>query len=677
MSAATPMSLQTNPLLSQWIRVRDDGGFDVFTGKVDIGQGIGHTLRVIAAQSLQCPLDEVHLVPVSTAHSPDEAMTAGSLSVQHSGTALRHACAHARWLLAQSPDPKAHDWQVPVRLDLPLAPLGQAEPVPARSELADLVRGAPFFVTDALPPGTWYGRMVRPSALRFTLNPEALAAHTDKLTRLGVRWQHDGQLLGLIAPDPAALDAAHKHLLAQPLWQVHTHDLSPTDWAARWPTQAAQSQVFHETGEAPTSPAGEVFEGRYVKPFLHHASIGPSAARAVWHSQGPVRLEVWSHSQGIFALRRDLALALDLSVDAVVVHHARHAGCYGHNGADDVAFDAAWLARWQPDTPVFTQWTRADEMACSPVGAGMVVNLRVQVDDDMRLLDWTHTLYSQGHSSRPGRAATPALLGGFEMAAAHPRLEPINMPAAVGAGAERNSVSPYRTAHQVVHHHRLLGLPFRTSSLRGLGAQANVFAIESMVDEVCHARGRDPLAQRIAWLDDPRAQAVLHRVAAMSGWSAQRGQPRAEGTGWGVAYSRYKGTGGYCAVVAEVVVAEVVRVQRLWLAVDIGHVVHASGALLQIEGGALQSTSWTLKEAVQWDEAGLTTLDWERYPILRFDEVPAVAIDLMDAGAHPSLGAGEVAQAPTSAAIANAVFDALGVRVRELPLTPEVIARAM
>ena len=251
------------------------------------------------------------------------------------------------------------------------------------------------------------------------------------------------------------------------------------------------------------------------------------------------------------------------------------------------------------------------------------------------------------------------------------------MPASVGAGAERNSISPYRTAHQRVINHRLLGLPFRTSSLRSLGAQANVWAIESLVDDICHARGVDPLQQRIAWLDDARGRAVLQRVAELSQWSQRRQQPRVEGSGLGVAYSRYKGTGGYCAVVAEVAVAEVVRVRQLWLAVDLGHVVNPSGALLQIEGGAIQSTSWTLKEAAQWDEEGFTTLDWEHYPILRFSEVPAIDIDLLPADAHPSLGAGEVAQAPTSAAIANAVFDALGVRVRELPLTPEVIARAM
>jgi len=677
MSAPIPLSLQTNPRLSQWIRVRADGHFEVFTGKVDIGQGIGHTLRVMAAQALQCPLSQVHLVPVSTAHSPDEAMTAGSLSVQHSGTALRHACAHARWLLSQSPDPSAHDWDVPVRLDLPLPPWPTDAEVPARSELQALVQGEAFFLADALPVGTLHGAVVRPRALRFAVDDARWQALSQTWAQPALRLCRDGALIGVIGADSAEVAAAKTRLLQQPLWQVQTHDLSMHDWPMRWPQQTAQSQVFHEAGEAPAEVQGEVFEARFIKPFLHHASMGPSAARAVWHAQGAVRLEVWSHSQGIFALRRDLALAFGLETDAVVVHHARHAGCYGHNGADDVAFDAAWLAQQVPGQMVFTQWSRADEMACSPIGAGMVVQVRARVDAQMNLIDWAHTVYSQGHSSRPGRAPTPALLGGFEVAQAHPRLEPINMPAAVGAGAERNSVSPYRTAHQRVENHRLLGLPFRTSSLRSLGAQANVWAIESVIDDICHARGVDPLAQRIAWLDDARAQTVLRRVAERSQWSARRQAARPEGRGLGVAYSRYKGTGGYGAVVAEVDVAEVVRVRQLWLAVDLGHVVNPSGALLQIEGGAIQSTSWTLKEAAQWDDEGFTTLDWEHYPILRFSEVPAIDIDLIDAPTLPPLGAGEVAQAPVSAAIANAVFDALGVRVRELPLTPEVIARAM
>ena len=677
MSPTVPLSLQTNPRLSQWIRVRADGQFDVFTGKVDIGQGIGHALRILAAQALQCSLSHVHLVPVSTAHSPDEAMTAGSLSVQHSGTALRHACAHARWLLAQSPDPAAHDWDVPVRLDLPLPPWPTDAEVPVRSELHALVQGEPFFLADDVPAGTLHGAVVRPRALRFAID-EACWQRVSQAGWVGsLRLWRDGALLGVVGPDAAAVASAKARLLQQPLWQVRRHGVSLHDWPARWPQQAAQSQVFHEAGEAADPTQGEVFEGRFIQPFLHHASLGPSAARALWHAQGPVRLEVWSHSQGIYALRRDLALAFGLDAESVVVHHARHAGCYGHNGADDVAFDAAWLAQSVPGQMVFTQWSRADEMACSPVGAGMVVDVRARVDAQLKLLDWEHTVYSQGHSSRPGRAPTPALLGSFEVAQAQPRLEPINMPAAVGAGAERNSVSPYRTAHQRVVNHRLLELPFRTSSLRSLGAQANVWAIESLIDDICRARGVDPLAQRIAWLDDPRAQAVLRRVAERSQWTARRQAPRTEGHGWGVAYSRYKGTGGYCAVVAEVDVAEVVRVRQLWLAVDLGQVVHRSGALLQIEGGAIQSTSWTLKEAAQWDEEGFTTLDWAHYPILRFSEVPAIDIDLIEAPELAPLGAGEVAQAPVSAAIANAVFDALGVRVRELPLTPEVIARAM
>ena len=677
---STPFSLQTNPLLSQWIRVREDGDIEVFTGKVEIGQGIVHSLHHLAVQALGYPPERVHLVPANTQHSPDEGMTAGSLSVQHSGVAIVHACVHARHLLSQSPRVDDHDWQVPVRTDLPLPPLTQDTPV--RDELRALLQGEAYFLADQLPAKTWFGRVLRPRFVRFHVDAKQLPAAQARVKDLSVQLLHDGDLLGVVGADEAQVHRAAERLLALPLWQAEPHGLSPHDWADRWPTQAAQTTVFHEAGEASASPDGTLFAAHYTKPFLHHASIGPSAACALWqvgeHPDAPPRLMVWSHSQGIHALRRDLALALRIDAAQVQIQHARHAGCYGHNGADDVAFDAAWMARQCPGTPVFVQWSRQDEMACSPVGAGMRVQLRARLSADHQLLSWQHEVFSQGHSSRPGRAPTPALLGGFQVAEPHPRLEPINMPAAVGAGAERNSISPYRTAHQKVINHRLLGLPFRTSSLRSLGAQANVFASESFVDEICHARGLDPWQQRLDWLDDARGRAVLQALGESCDWTARRAAlSTQEGRGIGLAYARYKGTGAYCAVAAEVEVAEVVKVHTLWVVADLGHVVSHSGARLQLEGGAIQATSWTLKEAVQWDELGFTSVDWDHYPILRFSEVPTVHVQLIEPPGEPSLGAGEATQAPTSAAIANAVFHALGVRVRELPLTPEVIARAM
>jgi CO/xanthine dehydrogenase Mo-binding subunit len=308
----------------------------------------------------------------------------------------------------------------------------------------------------------------------------------------------------------------------------------------------------------------------------------------------------------------------------------------------------------------------------------MTVRVTAKVDAQHQLLNWQQEVWSQGHSSRPGRASTPALLGSWKTEKPFPALEPINVAAAAGAGAERNSVPPYRASRIQVLANRVLGWPMRTSALRALGAHANVFAAESMMDELAHASNTDPLAYRLGLLDDARARDVLQAVADASQWNALRQQCQLqEGRGVGVAYARYKGKGAYCAVVAQVHVTDVVRVEHLWVAADVGLVVQPDGAKLQLEGGAIQSTSWALKEAAQFDDTSITSNDWEHYPILRFSEVPQVHVQLMARSDQPSLGAGEATQGPTTAAIANAVFHALGVRVHRLPLTPEALTQAI
>jgi CO/xanthine dehydrogenase Mo-binding subunit len=396
-------------------------------------------------------------------------------------------------------------------------------------------------------------------------------------------------------------------------------------------------------------------------------------------------------------LRKDLALALGIDAQQIQVQHVRGAGCYGHNGADDVAYNAAWLARHVPGQCVRVEWTREEEMQQSPLAPAMRVKLQATVQSvaaptsssppkgsaDLELLTWQHDVWSQGHSSRPGRAATPAFKDSWLTDQQFPVLEPINVAAAAGAGAERNSIPPYSSKHIKVNAHRLLGLPFRTSALRSLGAHANVFACESFMDEIADDQGLDPVALRLGKLEDPRARAVVQTLADQVNWLERRQTlSHKEGWGLGIAYARYKSKGAYCAVVAEVEVTHQVNVRRLWVVADIGEVIHADGAISQLEGGAIQSTSWALKEQAHWDSNNITSTQWDAYPILRFSEVPQVQVHLMQGHSqnsgslNPPLGAGEATQGPTTAAIANAVFHAAGVRVRQLPLTPDNLAKA-
>ena len=480
----------------------------------------------------------------------------------------------------------------------------------------------------------------------------------------------DGSFVGVLARTERGARDALAVLAAGATWHEPESLPDERDLAGWLKAQPCESAEIDVRRGAAAGQVARTLRATYSRPYLAHASLAPSCALAQFEGD---RLSVWSHSQGIYNLRTDLALAFGLPVAAVVVRHVEGAGCYGHNGADDVAFDAARLAQAAGGRPVRVQWSRRDELAWAPFGAAMVVDLEADLDAGGSVVGWRHAVWSNGHSSRPGRAKTPALLGSWHLGVPFARPPAINPPVAAGGGAERNAIPLYAFPAWTIVNHRVLAAPLRTSALRSLGAHANVFAIESFVDELADATGVDPLSFRLRHLDDPRARAVVERAAAQARWHDWR---RREGSGHGIAFARYKNSGAYCAVVAEVEAGREIRVRRLVVAVDVGLVVNPDGVANQIEGGAVQAASWTLKEAVRFDRTRVTSDSWERYPILRFSEVPDVDVQIVARPDCPAVGAGEAPMGPTAAAIGNAVFDALGVRVRDLPITAERIVGA-
>ncbi|MCZ7565588.1 MAG: molybdopterin-dependent oxidoreductase [Burkholderiales bacterium] len=439
---------------------------------------------------------------------------------------------------------------------------------------------------------------------------------------------------------------------------------------ADWLRSAERETKVIEERAAGSRPA-RTLSASFTRPYTAHASIGLSCAIAHWTAPGA--LAVWTHSQGIYNLRADLALTLKLPPAAITVQHAEGAGCYGHNPADDVALDAALLARAAGGRPVRAQWSRADELAWEPHGPAMVVDVSAGLDAEGRVVQWVLENFSNGHTSRPGRADQPTLLAARHLAEPFAALPAVNPPMP-GGGQERNAVPLYDFPGRRITCHRVLEMPLRTSALRALGAFANVFAIESFMDELAAAAGKDPLEYRLMHLADPRGRAVIEAAAKRAGWSGHR---KAEGRGLGIGFAKYKNLGAYCAVVAEVEAEREIRVRKLTIAADVGLAVNPDGVANQIEGGAVQAVSWTLKEAIPFDRRRVTIAAWEDYPILRFPEVPAVEVELLNRPEERAVGAGEGAQGPTAAAIGNAVFDALGVRVRDLPITPERIIAAM
>jgi CO/xanthine dehydrogenase Mo-binding subunit len=386
---------------------------------------------------------------------------------------------------------------------------------------------------------------------------------------------------------------------------------------------------------------------------------------------------VWTHSQGVFPLRADLARVFGLDPANIRCIHAEGAGCYGHNGADDVALDAVLVARETGSRPVKLQWMRDDEFMWEPYGSPMIMKMGGALGAQGNVVDWTHELWSHPHNARPGSGDGSYLLASSYLE--KPLLPPFpaDVPQPAG-GSDRNAIPLYDFPNQKISKHYLEGALLRTSALRTLGAYANVFALESFMDELAAAASADPVEFRLRHMKDSRARAVIEAAAQRAGW-----QPNAKGdgrTGRGFAFAKYKNLACYVALVADVTVepkSGAVRVMRVVAAVDAGQIVNPDGVTNQIEGGIIQSTSWTLKESVRFDRKSVTTRSWDDYPILRFEEVPAVEVVLLNQPNERFLGVGEGSQGPMAAALGNGVANATGKRIRALPLSPPRVRQAL
>jgi nicotinate dehydrogenase subunit B len=490
----------------------------------------------------------------------------------------------------------------------------------------------------------------------------------------------DGSFLGVIAETDRVAVVAAEQLAQAARWTVRESLPDEGDLKGFLLSQPTEDQpvVQRQDAEA-AAQAARTVAAEYTRPFIAHGSMAPSCAIARWEGD---QVSVWTHSQGPFPLRRALATGLGLDPAQVTVRYVEGAGVYGHNASDDVAADAVLLARAVPGRPVRVLWSRPDELSWGPLGPAMLARLSAGLDSGGRIRTWRQDVWSNGFVGRPGIGGEPRLLALSQMAGGTPISAALDGVPSGAMGATRNAVPAYDIPDLEVTRHRLLTMPLRTSSLRSLGAFLNVFAIESFMDELAAAAGADPVGFRLAHLSDPRARRVIEEAAAMSGWAARgeraRGEEdRAEGTGFGLAFARYKGTSGYCAAVAEVAADTSISLRRLWLAVDVGRVINPDGVINQVEGGAIQSASWALRERVRFDRTRITSVTWESYPILRFTEVPEVSVRIVAAPGEPETGAGELAQGPVAGAIGNAVADAIGVRVRDLPLTTEQVIRAI
>ena len=691
-------------MLGNSIRIDATGSVRLMMGKAELGQGIGTAMAQIAAEELAIDFERIVLAAVDTSYSPDEGYTFSSISVQQSGSYVRKAAATGRHFLLQ---------QAAKMLDVPAASLGVVDgainidgepagvdywqlladeyfeveltgenlPMPTseyrivgksvqRLDIPGKVFGDASYLQDLRLQGMLHARIVRPPAYRAELtdiNVESAAGMPGV-----IKVVRDGNFVAVIAAREGQARNAAVALRKSISWDV-PRDLPDEEGIYDWlkSAPARTERVASRHSDVATTAETTIFRAVYQRPYQAHASISPSAAVALFEND---ELTVWSHAQGMYPLRGAIAHTLGLNPEQVRCVHKEAAGCFGHNGADDAACDAAALAMALPGRPIRVQWERADEFLWEPYGSAMHIEVRAEMDASGRVRSWDYNLWSCSHTTRPRYAE-----GAGNLLYAQHRKDPLEIPPPrsipqPNGGADRNAIPLYSFDNMMVNKHLITEVPIRVSALRGLGAYANVFAIESFMDELALAAGQDPLVFRIAHLQDSRAIALLERLADVSGWFDR---PAAgSGYGWGLGFAQFKNRMSYVGIVFQLGVDHDkgdIKLKHATAVCDAGLIINPDGVRAQIEGGIIQSASWTLKEQVRFNESRIESRDWASYPILRFDEVPEVQVHLILNNDQPALGVGEAAQGPTAAAIANAVFHQSGRRLRQLPLSPEAV----
>ena len=702
-AAPLPGSLAQNRMLDAWIRINTDGTATIFPGKVELGQGITTALTQIAAEELDLSLGRVRVLTTDTSYSPNEGVTSGSQSIEYGGTALRLASAEVRGILLDlaakrfgvsadtltvadgtigSRDRRRVGYgELAADLDLhreataKIAPkLVAAHKIVGKSiqrfDIPKKVTGGIAYVQDIRLPGMVHGRIVRPPRPGSKLDSVDIAAVQAMPGVVAV--VRDGSFLGVVAEREEQTIKARQALIESAKWTLGPELPDPAKIYDVLLALPAEDTVISNK-QAPVPEGATVIEATYRKPYIAHASIGPSCAVAEFKNS---EMTVWTHSQGIFPLRNHLSLGLRLPIADIRCIHAEGSGCYGQNGADDVGLDAALLARAVAPRPVRLQWMRDDEFAWEPYGPAMIMRVKAALADG-KIAEWNYDLWSNTHSTRPTEIGGNNLLASWYLANAQNQAPPRTIPQPAGGG-DRNAIPLYDFPRQRVVHHFIKEMPLRVSALRTLGAYSNVFAIESFLDELARAAKADPIAFRLAHLKDSRARAVIESVARNANWKdGEAGDGR---RGRGIGFAKYKNLSVFVAVIAEVEVdaaSGVIKVPRAFAVADAGQIVNPDGLTNQIQGGIIQSTSWTLHEQVRFNRDGITSRDWQGYPILTMQEVPHVAVELIDRPSEKSLGAGEGAQGPAVAAIVNAFANATGKRIRELPLTPDRVKAAL
>lgn len=685
-----PQSLQDNPVLERWVSFPSAGKVRVAFGKVEYGQGIVTSLAQIAAEELDVAMERLIVANAATGAVPNEGLTVGSMSIEMSGASVRAAAAEVRalffaeaatrlgcpteeldiqdgaflrkgiatgldyWTLAphvdlkQAPQGKAR-WKTPDRHRI----VGTSQP---RSDLPAKIFGGGFIQDIPLKDVT-HARVLRQPGYKAQIKSLDEAA-IRKAAGGEIDILCEGAFIAFLSKSERAVSLAIAAAEQNVTWdnaRVGTPELSEPAALKTLPATP------WEVGASPPEPSNRrKIKASYGRPFIAHGSMGPSHGIARFADDA---LTVWTLAQGVYPIRGMLARVTGLAPEKIHVEHAQGAGCYGHNGSDDASCDAAAIAVRRPGQTIRVQWRREDEFGYEPLGTAMQIELSGEIDASGRLVDFSSEIWSGPHVGRGYALVEAALAPGT------PPPPPMTIPGF--SGGRLNATPSYDIAATRVKENVIVP-PVRTSSLRGLGGPVNTYACESFIDELAGVAGADPLAYRLSMTSDPRARVVLERLGALSNWS-RRGKG-GNGEGLGLAYARHRDRGAYVGVAVALKVDTEVRLIEMWCVADVGLVINPDGARNQIEGGMIMAASWALKEQVKLGGNGIASTMWDDYPILRFPEVPPVAVELIAQPGAAPFGSGEISSGPAMAAIANAVAHALGTRIRDTPFTREKIA---
>ncbi len=678
-----------------FLAVNGDGTVTVYCGKVDLGQGLRIAIPQIAAEELNIGIDKIKYVEGDTALTPNQGRTSGSNGIQRGGVQIRQAAATARKglleLAAKRLNVPADDlvaeggWVRPksggvgvsyatlvngkkfdLKLD-PKAPLKDpatytivGKPL-RRPDVPSKCFGTAIFVHDFSVPGMLHARVIRPPAMGASL----VSVDEASIKQFpGVKVVRIKDFLTVVGEDEWVTERASHTLKAQ--WSEWNGLPEQSKLAQTLRSPGATEQTIVNKGAALANPPekAKTLSATYFWPMQSHASLGPSCAVADVRADGAT---IWTASQGMHDNVETYARFLKLPKEKVRLIYLEGAGCFGMNGHEDAAADAAIISQ-AIGKPVRVQWTRADEHGWDPKGPPQLIELKATLDGDGRIAEWRTDMWIP--QTTKGLLNIP-LVG--------PQAAGLDNIVGLNTGLiSQNGDPPYEADHIEVVAHWLKEAPLRPAPLRSPGKPANCFAVEGFTDELAHAAGVDPVEFRLRGLRDPRTIEVLKRAAAMMKWqprSTVSGDPNAAiARGRGISVVHYKHSETYVAMGMEVAVERdsgKINVERVVCAHDCGQIINPDGVRAQVEGSILQTISRVLMEEVKFDRSRVTSTDWSSYPILRFSGAPKIEIDLVNRPNERPFGAGEAACAAVGGALANAVFDATGTRLRTVPFTPE------